>query len=488
MREPTRRKILTTTTVGLGGVLAGCSGIGSNDDTEPSDHEKFSNDLPEEPVVIEARFAKSDSPEADIRAVFDVVSVPPPGEYGSVSLVLDVTGDFDIFPDWDTLHHVDGDGFKEVEQGVWRLNGQSDAPRLTVDIEISEEGWPNVNFGTEGSTVLASYDSHVRGVVEGFDAVYRLNDRLDLPFEEGEVSEAVDIALEEPAFADGYDTTRFAIFGPHERVRLSHEDYFELYVIRRAESGLFPDEYDSVAMAQLLDEARQTLRLGGTLREIYGWAIRRSHPNRSSIGLADRTRRGVGRFSAAGDLHTWFHEYLHLEQQFEDPGGDLLWFREASAEYFSKLAELYIGLREFDQFHENVSDFSFWPDSAAEIPKRIHPAAYEADTILAALDAEIRTRSGDKTLMTVFRTMNDRGGSLGYETFTDIVAEAAGERLDGWLDANVLEPANPSVPESPELFGDRERYGIPLSTDIEEGKIERQVTGGFTARSRVDKK
>jgi hypothetical protein len=465
MEESPRRKFLTTTTLGLGSLLAGCSRIGADDrSSDTHSIQEFYDEVPEESVKIDASFSRSNSEEADIRADLHVSSIPPSGDHGSLGISLNVVGDQSAFVEkQDTLHHVDDSGFEEIERGVWKWDRESDTPHLTVDIEFGEREY--MNFTTLGSTTVGSYDFHVNSVVEDITALYHsteYDEAASVPVE-------AEITLEEPSFGGEYEG-RFVLFGPHERVRLLHPD-FEIHVVGLPE--FFPTD-DPVVIAQLLDEVRQTLRLGGDIERAYGWAFPLA-PDVS--GLAYGTNDGVGTFTAKFGLkHIWIHEYIHLEQQFSELGDDMLWFKEASANYYAELAMFYAGQREFDRFRGEMSELR-WSDPVVDIPHRTHDAAYDSDAVLAALDAEIRMRSGDETLAAVFRMMNAHSGTMNYDSFSDLVAEAAGERLDDWMEAHLLEPVDPSIPDDPELFGDRERYDIPLRRDIKKGEVETTSKG-----------
>jgi len=202
-----------------------------------------------------------------------------------------------------------------------------------------------------------------------------------------------------------------------------------------------------------------------------GWTI----PEESVNGRAYGTEDGVSKFTAGRNFGTWIHEYIHLEQGFS-LGGDLTWFTEASAEYFEKLAGLYLGIYEFSRFYKHVSYFS-WSKPIANISYSPHPRAYDASALLGALDAEIRTSSGDTTLAAVFRSMNEYDGTISYDVFADLIAEAAGERLDEWLEANILESANTSMPNDVILFLDRDQYDIPLRYEQREWELERHTVG-----------
>jgi len=182
-------------------------------------------------VVVEARFAVSESAEADLRAVLDVVSIPPSGKHGSMGVVLDAIKIYGGSTNGiGKLHYVDSDGFEEVDQGIWMSNGESDDPSLTVDLEIGEMAETDPNYGTYGSTVFASYATHVNGVPTGSNARYLPDDELDIPDDAATpVPVEINIIAEGPAFGL-QDPGEFVVFGPHERARLS-SDGFELHIV-----------------------------------------------------------------------------------------------------------------------------------------------------------------------------------------------------------------------------------------------------------------
>jgi hypothetical protein len=59
----------------------------------------------------------------------------------------------------------------------------------------------------------------------------------------------------------------------------------------------------------------------------------------------------------------------------------------------------------------------------------------------------------------------------------DFVAEAAGERIDSWLEANILEPGNTSVSRDPKLFLSHDQYNIPWKYRLNKGAIEHHTAG-----------
>jgi hypothetical protein len=73
--------------------------------------------------------------------------------------------------------------------------------------------------------------------------------------------------------------------------------------------------------------------------------------------------------------------------------------------------------------------------------------------VLAALDVEIRTRSGgEATLQDVMAGLNAHEGTVTHDAFERYVSAAAGEPMGDWLDRYVRGPAAPQVPEDRSLY------------------------------------
>jgi hypothetical protein len=443
--------------------LAGCSGssdVESDDDVSVADLHK---DAPEEPVKGDVQFSKS-STEADVRVVVDIVSIPSDGEFGSLDLALDVNKNTNQFADYDTLLHIESTGFNEPETGVWNWDGDHDTPSLTLDIQISDD-WI-ANFGTDDGTVLASYYWHVDGFVDAFSARYYATHPDNSSIEEMiPIKSQFEITLQEPSFTDWGGEGGFVLFGPHEYVRLINNN-FEFYIVGRRDS--LPS--DAISLAKKINEARHTLQLGGHIDRAYGWVLAID----DVLGRAFETQDGVGRFTSnVPSILVWLHEYVHLEQQFE-LNSDMKWFLEASAGYFSSLFALYDGLLEFNEFYSRQSDFST-DQPLSNLDSPMHQSAYAAESLLAALDAKIREESGDTTLASVFRSMNDHRTSIDIDVFSNMVRDAAGQSLDQWLERNVTQSAQTTIPRNEELFVDRDRFNIVDSENITYESVNRHV-------------
>jgi hypothetical protein len=162
---------------------------------------------------------------------------------------------------------------------------------------------------------------------------------------------------------------------------------------------------------------------------------------------------------------TWVHEFVHLNQRFS-LGPKMQWFTEASANYLSGLHQLYEGQTRFETFYRRYNQDL----GGATVADRGRLEGYGADRVLCGLDAEIRRASGDDTLPSVFRAMNDHGERIDVGTFAAIVADVAGTSLDGWLDGHLSEPPAADIPNEPTLFTDRERFDLPMPRELGPGR------------------
>lgn len=450
-----RRAILRA--FGMAGV-ASVAGCNANDDDDLLDREEVNDDVPEEPVKVDAQFSKSPT-GADVRAVLTIVSIPPDGRFGTVGFgfaFYNPGGDFSVHGD--ELHHIESVGFNESEPGVWSWDGEHDKPTLTLDIDIQMGDLGNSGFGTHNRAVIGSNYHHIEVFMRDFISRYHVTH----PDYEGlslSIENQFEITPQRPGFIDSGGG--LALFGPHEYVHLVHDE-FESYLVGRRDS-LPPDPKSHV---KKINEFKHMFQLGGNINRTYGWNVELADSSGTTLtsNLSDLGGDGVGAFITNGSPHTSLHEYVHLEQQFE-LSSDMEWFREASADYFARLYSLYTGSLEFNGFYSRQSDFSTdQPLSSLTNPQ--HPLAYAAESLLAALDAKIRENSGDTTLTSVFRVMNDHDSPIDLDAFKNMVRDAAGQSLDQWLERNVTQLAQTTIPESEELFVDRNRFNIKDSENI----------------------
>lgn len=152
--------------------------------------------------------------------------------------------------------------------------------------------------------------------------------------------------------------------------------------------------------------------------------------------------------------NVWAHEYVHTRQAY-DPDVSMLWLDEGSADYYAALVAYRAELISYDWFHQFVSTDSY-ADAVLSNPDTWSTYRVEyvkGRRVVAALDAEIRARTANRTFMDVMRRLNAHDGELTYEDFREAVVAVAGESLGSWVDEYVTTSAAPSVPY------DRDRYG-----------------------------
>lgn len=161
------------------------------------------------------------------------------------------------------------------------------------------------------------------------------------------------------------------------------------------------------------------------------------------------------------------HEYVHA--QFGDPGrGDMTWLTEGSAEYYGLLLSLNAGLGHIGHFLEAVRTEQYADAVLADVRREDDTRAdyRKGAHVLAALDAEIRTRSGgDRTLLAVMTTVDHDVGT--YEGFVGAVVDAAGDdAMADWVETYVRTSALPEVPADRRFYvlGDAEPGDIRTVT------------------------
>lgn len=159
--------------------------------------------------------------------------------------------------------------------------------------------------------------------------------------------------------------------------------------------------------------------------------------------------------SEPGDGSIYYHEYAHTRQAYNE-SDRMAWVIEAQAAYYDQLLVLYSGSGTYREFRDSVTTdekASARLASANRTAPRRDADYFKGARVMAALDAEIR-RATDRnsTLEDVWRAMNEQRGQLTYSDFKTIVAEVAGESVDGWLDRYLTTSAAPEVPDNRTLY------------------------------------
>jgi hypothetical protein len=136
--------------------------------------------------------------------------------------------------------------------------------------------------------------------------------------------------------------------------------------------------------------------------------------------------------------NVWLHEYVHTRQDFR-LDEDMVWFREASAEYYAARLTREQGRIGARAMHAHL-------DGDPVDATLTRPATWDSGRepytkgarVLALLDRNIRqSTDGERSLQDVFRRMNEHDGPVTYAEFKTMVAAVAGHSMDGWLDRYV---------------------------------------------------
>jgi hypothetical protein len=234
---------------------------------------------------------------------------------------------------------------------------------------------------------------------------------------------------------------------------------------------VFPEEVDAgdvdeTSMLDLFEHGEKNVRARVTYDRVDAFVVPSKRRGDLSVGLATRSSVLVDEASTDVDRigNVPAHEYCHvLFGSFGD--GEMYWLSEASAEYYGYLLSLDDDRSTFEEFldaarverygDEVLVDTETMKQTSADYDKGAH--------VLAALDAEIRDRSDDGTLLDVLAT--DDGDLSKYGDFESAVVDAADDdAMTDWLDDYVRSSGLPSIPERRNAFTLGEDVTTPTPT------------------------
>lgn len=465
-----RRKVLGLLSTGFGITVSGCgSRFNGSEEDEKSPRSVFFDNIPKDPVEANLKISRTDDGKSDFSVTISVDTIPEDGEYGSVNVYADPNDSFVNFASEDTIS-IDGlKGFSQVENGIWMWDGETDSPQLMAKVRIGDHP---IGLGSNEYNLFIRMSSHIRPFVRMLSPVYTFSDPEKTANNQGiySNSEPIDVAtsvqLEQPAYPaeiQDYQLFReehfFAVIGDFNQYKLTRDSY-EINCISVPKSDL---SCDRTKPLQMIDMAKQLYAPSSEISELNIWEFEFTGFPRDASA-----REGQFSINHGQGVSTWLHEFIHTEQLFS-LSEEMAWFTEASADYFNLLALLHFSELEFDSFYEEYADFVADQPVAEIGSKNVFPPrlAYDASSIVAALDAIIRQQTEKKTVVNVFQRMNNSSGEITFAGFTDIVAEVIGERLDTWLESNIREEANVTIPEDPQLFIKQE-----ISDDVEASPIK----------------
>lgn len=148
-------------------------------------------------------------------------------------------------------------------------------------------------------------------------------------------------------------------------------------------------------------------------------------------------------FAFVGDsLRTIAHEYVHTQQAYF-AAREYAWLLEGVATFYEHV----VGYR------HGLLALSPLDGASKERPllgARRTSVVYDKGAAMCfLLDQRLRDVSeGETTLSDVVQALNARDSdqTISHETFTDIVADVSGVRLDSWLDERILDPFEIALP------------------------------------------
>ena len=370
--------------------------------------------------------------------------------------------------DYDHTAIIGSEGFVRRSNGRWVWDGEVERPLLTFRIAVNQSGGVGEFAGLEWADTRRWSLSH-----PPVSFAYRTTAR------DGWVYSWRDTAAYERVVrvaGAGYDGGRVVYLGAHEiSERTASGQRFRL--VRPADGDGSAVEPDRVL--DTLTAAAGQLDVGA--RDDVVNAFAGPAPLRTG-GVTTPSRDGSQDFWVAANrtvgapANLWVHEYVHTRQNFS-LGPRMAWFREASATYYAGLLSVRQGLdgrSGFEAFVDRLrrnatanavlTNRSTW--GTAMVPYRKGARA------LAALDAKIRTASGDgRTLQDVFRRLNAADGQVTYDRFAAIVGNATGTNATAWLDARpdspgpVAAPTSPWAYTAPDPSADADDDGLTAATE-----------------------
>ena len=204
------------------------------------------------------------------------------------------------------------------------------------------------------------------------------------------------------------------------------------------------------ATADALAAASDDLRVGGQSEVVTVYVA----PD--PIEATGRTARaGNGRavdaFVAADEpLRTvdnaWLHEYVHTRQTYRS-GPALVWFDDASAEYYAAVLAYRQGLATKWAVYEYIRTDRGHDATLSETDSGDDATYFKGMRVLAAADAGVRAATdGRQTAQAVFRALNAHEGVVTRETFVTALSDTAGDPREEFVRRYVDTDAAPAVP------------------------------------------
>ncbi|QPV62639.1 hypothetical protein I7X12_18220 [Halosimplex litoreum] len=377
---------------------------------------------------------------------------------------------------------VEATGFAARANGRWTWDGNTTEPSVTLRVAVnrSSRRFGGLRWVDTGDWALANprTDFAYRdAVLDRWVYSWQANARIDRrtrvgPDQRGFAGPSI-------VYLGGFEAS--TTNATAQRIRLVRPTAAEL-------------ADDPERVLRVLSVASDQLRVGARDSVVTAFAGPRPlrHGGAAALGDGDHQDFWVSAGSDAGTPpNTWIHEYVHTRQSFV-LGGEMAWFREASASYYAAVVSVRVPPNRPSEFERlratlgnerganaTLTDRSSWSNTYVPYAK--------GGRVLAALDGRIRNATdGNRTLQRVFRRLNEHDGLITYDVFASVLANVSGESHREWLDDHVRGGAPVSPPRSPYAYtapgGDFDADGDGLTAAAERAN----GTHPFTADTDAD--
>ncbi len=303
-------------------------------------------------------------------------------------------------------------------------------PKITIDISYKSDNLSDGFFG------YASKKSALVSTI-GTDPSWRYS------------TESPDFVRESEVNGEGYAGTETVYLGPHDR---------ELRNIEGKQLALIvPEEVtkpiDGTDILDVLQLGLNNLKPRFERRKYTAFVFSSVRQGNYTRGRAIATDILLSEEVAQAGKYTPPHEFAHTIYGVFD-GEEMYWLKEGIAQYIGHLLNLNAGLITFEQFISNIrteryknvnlSNYSSSESGAADYRKGAH--------VLAALDAEIRIRSGSQNTLIDVMGVEDADLST-YEGFESAVTRFSGDsEITNWLDKYIRSSGLPEIPSEPQYY------------------------------------
>ncbi|MDY6764861.1 MAG: hypothetical protein SV377_04115 [Halobacteria archaeon] len=343
---------------------------------------------------------------------------------------------------------VESHGFVQNASKKWAWDGKTPDPWLAYEVPVNEsnarfEGRESIDVG---SWALINPSKIYAGVST---EKQRYDERIKV--------------------SQGFVGEFLVYIGPRSlHNRTAHGQEFRLVVPDYAQMSKKPSE-----ILSSLERASGLLAIGDRDSEVNVFVAPPPIRRGGRAYLNEFWVSDIARLNSSENL--WIHEYVHTRQVFL-PGPRMVWFKEASADYYASLLTWKEGRISFEEFREGITTRRYADAVLSQPNEWSSPQVpYEkGPLVLGALDAKIRmSTGGNYTLQDVFLRMNGR--FVTYDDFQKIVEGVAGKSLDDWLDRYVLTSASPSLPSNSTIYS-KVGTGTEFSGRVEFKLRERWVS------------